>query len=68
MSWVNAYPEYVAAAAQDLAGIASSPDTANLVAQIPTFAVLPRRGWKCQRSRSAKRRKCVPDRHRRLGW
>ena len=41
MSWVIAAPEYVAAAAGDLAGIASSISAANTAAAFPTSAVLP---------------------------
>ena len=38
MSWVIAAPEYVAAAAGDLAGIASSISAANSAAAFPTSA------------------------------
>lgn len=41
MSWVNAAPEYVAAAANDLAGIASTLSSANSSAAFPTSGVLP---------------------------
>lgn len=41
MSWVNAAPEYVAAAANDLAGIASTLSAANSAAAFPTSGVLP---------------------------
>src|SRR3954447_7659878 len=40
MSWVIAAPEYVAAAASDLAGIGSSLTASNAVAAFPTTAVL----------------------------
>ncbi|MCV7078874.1 PE family protein [Mycobacterium szulgai] len=40
MSWVVAAPEYVTAAASDLAGIASTIDAANQAALFPTNAVL----------------------------
>jgi hypothetical protein len=40
MSWVVAAPEYVAAAASDLAGIGSSLSASNALAAFPTTAVL----------------------------
>jgi PE family len=40
MSWVNAAPEYVAAAANDLAGIGSTLSSANALAAFPTSAVM----------------------------
>ena len=40
MSWVIAAPEYVAAAATDLAGIGSTLSTASAAAAVPTSAVL----------------------------
>ncbi|WP_264035129.1 PE family protein, partial [Mycobacterium lacus] len=40
MSWVIAAPEYVAAAANDLAGIGSTISAANAAAAFPTTAVL----------------------------
>ncbi|MDT5137042.1 MAG: hypothetical protein QOD58_1304 [Mycobacterium sp.] len=40
MSWVIAAPEYVAAAASDLAGIGSSLSASNALAAFPTTAVL----------------------------
>ncbi|QUR68784.1 PE family protein [Mycobacterium spongiae] len=41
MSWVIAAPEYVAAAANDLAGIGSTLNQANAAASAPISAVLP---------------------------
>ncbi|OBK11741.1 PE family protein [Mycobacterium asiaticum] len=40
MSWVNAAPEYVASAATDLAGIASTLSSANAAAAFPTSGVI----------------------------
>jgi len=40
MSWVIAAPEYVTAAASDLAGIGSTIDAANQLAAFPTSSVL----------------------------
>lgn len=40
MSWVIAAPEYVAAAANDLAGIAATLSSANSAAAVPTASVL----------------------------
>src|SRR5690349_21435685 len=40
MSWVIAAPEYVAAAASDLAGIGSTLSAANAAAAFPTSSVL----------------------------
>src|SRR5258705_5876311 len=40
MSWVIAAPEYVAAAASDLAGIGSTISAANAAAAFPTSSVL----------------------------
>ncbi|MGB9226401.1 PE family protein, partial [Mycobacterium sp.] len=40
MSWVIAAPEYVAAAANDLAGIAATLSSANAAAAFPTGSVL----------------------------
>uniref|UniRef100_UPI0009DC2CF4 PE family protein n=1 Tax=Mycobacterium sp. UM_CSW TaxID=1370119 RepID=UPI0009DC2CF4 len=41
MSFVNAVPEFVAAAATDLAGIGSRLNAANVTAALPTTALLP---------------------------
>src|SRR5437899_8380057 len=41
MSYVNATPAYVAAAASDLANIASTIGSANSMAAVPTSSVLP---------------------------